>query len=101
MKVVITDQSLERLESSLRFYLEELEIPKTKVAEIKDRLIKSAKGLSNRPYKGQYEPYLAKLKRGHRRLIEGNFKIVYRVENNTVYVVDFFDSRGNPSKMKG
>lgn len=101
MKVVLTDQSLERLESSLRFYLEELEIPKTKVAEIKNRLITSAKGLSKRPHKGQYEPYLAKLKQGHRRLIEGNFKIVYRVENNTVYVVDFFDSRDNPSKMKG
>lgn len=48
MKVVITDQSLERLESSLRFYLEELEIPKIKVAEIKNRLIKSALGLAKR-----------------------------------------------------
>ena len=101
MKVVLTDQSLERLESALRFYLEELEIPKTKVVEIKGRLIKSATGLSKRPYKGQYEPYLAKLKQGHRRLIEGNFKIVYRVENDNIYVVDFFDSRDNPSKMMG
>lgn len=37
MKVVLTDQSLQRLEDSLRFYLEELEIPKAKVSEIKDR----------------------------------------------------------------
>ena len=101
MKVVLTDQSLERLEASLRFYIEELEIPKAKVTEIKSRLIKSAKSLSERPYKGQYEPYLAKLKQGHRRIIEGNFKILYRVEDNTVYVVDFFDSRDSPSKMKG
>jgi len=101
MKVVLTDQSLERLENSLQFYLEELQIPKTKVVEVKNRLLKSARSLSERPYKGQYEPYLAKLKQGHRRLIEGNFKIVYRVEGNIIYVVDFFDSRDDPKKMKG
>lgn len=101
MKVVLTDESLERLEESLRFYIEELEIPKSKVAEIKNRLISKAKSLSKYPHKGQYEPYLAKLRQGHRRLIEGNFKIVYRVEADIVYVVDFFDSRVSPSRMKG
>lgn len=101
MKVVLTDQSLDRLENTLRFYLEELQIPKNKVIEIKSRLIKSAKSLSNQPYKGQHEPYLAKLKQGHRRLIEGNFKIVYRIEDNIIYVVDFFDSRDDHNKMKG
>jgi len=101
MKVVLTDQSIERLENALRFYLEELQIPKEKVIEIKNGLIRSARSLSRRPYKGQYEPYLAKLKQGHRRLIEGNFKIVYRVEDNVIYVVDFFDSRDDPKKMNG
>lgn len=101
MKVVLTDQSLERLENSLQFYLEDLQIPKAKVIQIKNRLIKSARRLEKLPYKGQYEPYLVKLKQGHRRLIEGNFKIVYRVEGNMVYVVDFFDSRDDPKKMKG
>lgn len=101
MKVVLTEESLIRLESALRFYMEELQIPKSKVAEIKDRLIKRAKSLSKYPYKGQYEPYLARLRQGHRRLIQGNFKIIYRVESDTVYVVDFFDSRDSPSKMRG
>lgn len=101
MKVVLTDQSLERLEKSLLYYLEELQIPKIKVVEIKNKLLKSAKSLSRQPYKGQYELYLAKLNQGHRRLIEGNFKFVYRVEENVIYVVDFFDSRDNPEKMKG
>jgi hypothetical protein len=58
MKLVLTDQSLARLENSLRFYLEELEIPKAKVIEIKNGLFKSARSLSKNPYKGQYEPYL-------------------------------------------
>ncbi len=60
-----------------------------------------AKTLSKSPHKGQYEPYLSKLKQGHRRLVEGNFKIVYRVEGNTIYIVDFFDSRDDHNKMKG
>ena len=101
MKVVLTDQSLERLEKSLLYYLEELQIPTFKVAEIKNNLLKSARSLYRQPYKGQFELYLAKLNQGHRRLIEGNFKIVYRVEDNVIYVVDFFDSRDNPEKMKG
>jgi Txe/YoeB family toxin of Txe-Axe toxin-antitoxin module len=101
VKVVLTQESLERLEKVLRFYIEELEVPKAKVSEIKNRLIERTRSLSKNPYQGQYEPYLVKLKQGHRRLIEGNFKIVYRIEDDTVYVVDFFDSRENPSKMKG
>jgi Txe/YoeB family toxin of Txe-Axe toxin-antitoxin module len=101
LKVVLTDQSLERLEKSLLYYLEEFEIPKVKVAEIKIKLLRRAKSLSRQPYKGQYELYLAKLNQGHRRLIEGNFKIVYRIDENVIYVVDFFDSRDSPEKMKG
>ncbi|HET8858373.1 type II toxin-antitoxin system RelE/ParE family toxin [Marivirga sp.] len=101
MKVILTVQSITRLEQSLRFQLEELQIPKDQVVKIKNKLIEKAKSLSVSPYKGQYEPYLSKLKKGHRRLIEGNFKIVYRVEGNIIYVVDFFDSRDNPMKMKG
>jgi len=53
------------------------------------------------PFKGQLELYLTKLNLGHRRLIEGNFKIVYRIEKVKIYVVDFFDGRDNPDKMKG
>lgn len=101
MKVVISEQSIKRLENSLKFYLEELQIPKSQVTKIKDRLMGRVRSLSKSPYKGQYEPYLSKLKQGHRRLIEGNFKIVYRVEDNIIYVVDFFDSRDDPKKMKG
>jgi plasmid stabilization system protein ParE len=99
MEVVITDQSLTRLEESLHFYITELEIPFEKAIEIKDTLLRKARSLSSHPYKGQPEPYLIKLNQGHRRLIEGNFKIVYRIESDMIYVVDFFDSHQEPSKL--
>lgn len=101
MKVVFTEQSIERLETSLKFYLEELKIPKDQVIKIKNEVLNRAKSLSKSPFKGQYEPYLVKLNQGHRRLVEGNFKIVYRIQNKTIYIVDFFDSREDPNKMKG
>jgi len=101
MKVIITERSLYRLEDTLMFYIEDLGVPKEKVLEIKNKLLLKAKSLAISPYKGQYEPYLKKLKKGHRRLIEGNFKIIYRLDNEIVYVTDFFDSRKSPSSMAG
>jgi hypothetical protein len=57
--------------------------------------------LALNPYKGQCEEYLEHLKEDHRRIIEGHFKIIYKVENESVYIIDFFDSRKNPASMKG
>jgi len=101
LKVVLTEQSLDRLESSLRFYLDDLQIPIEKVVEIKNELISSAESLAAHPFLGQHEPYLIKLRRGYRRIIKGNFKIIYRIEGEIIYVVDFFDSRDDPRKMIG
>lgn len=99
MEVVITDQSLIRLEESLYFYITELEMPIEKALEIKDTLLHRARSLRDYPHKGQPEPYLIKLNQGHRRLIQGNFKIVYRIEKDIIYVVDFFDSHQEPNKL--
>lgn len=101
MNVVLTAQSIDRLEEALTFYSEKLEIPEVKIIEIRDRLLERANDLSKFPYRGQPEPFLAKLGLGHRRLIEGNFKIIYRIDGDTVYVVDFFDTHNDPKKMKG
>ena len=101
MKVVLTRQSLDRLEESLLFYLNEQKVPIEKVSEIRIRLLDRARGLSDHPLKGQYEPYLKKLNQGHRRIIDGNFKIIYRIEGEVIYVTDFFDSRKHPFLIKG
>jgi hypothetical protein len=53
----IINQSLDRLEESFSFYLEELELPLEKVAEIKMQLLTRAGSLSKNAHKGQYEPY--------------------------------------------
>lgn len=51
------------------------------------------------PYSGQEEEYLKKFNKGHRRYVKGYYKIIYRIENEVIYVTDIFDSRQDPSKV--
>lgn len=101
MKVIITEESLQSLESSLLFYLTELGYSLEKVGEIKTQLIARARSLSKNPYQGQHEPYLKRLGKGHRRLVEVYFKIIYLIEGQTIYITDFFETRQDPAKMQG
>lgn len=59
-----------------------------------------AENLAANPYIGQREEYLEHLEGDYRRIIEGYFKIIYRVEGKFIYIIDFFDSRQAPEKMK-
>jgi plasmid stabilization system protein ParE len=99
MKLFYTEQSLASLQECLDFFPPD--VPAEKVNDIRDRILSKADKLLDNPYIGQQEEYLKHLEKGHRRLIEGNYKIIYRVEGENIYVTDIFDSRQDPSKMKG
>jgi plasmid stabilization system protein ParE len=101
MKVIYTDQSLDSLHEVMDFLLEDLGIPIEKVSEIKTQLLDKADSLALNPYKGQKEEYLEHLGKEHRRLIEGHFKIIYLIEQEAVFIIDFFDTRQDPEQMKG
>ena len=100
MRMIYTDQSFESLEESIQFLLQVQKVPLEKVLEIRNQLLDKADTLADNPYLGQYEEYLEHLEKGHRRLVEGNFKIIYRIEGDNIYVIDFFDARQDPEKMK-
>ena len=53
------------------------------------------------PLQGQEEPLLEHLRLEHRRLVVSHYKIIYRVEEECIYITDIFDSRQDPDKMKG
>ncbi|MFC3415323.1 type II toxin-antitoxin system RelE/ParE family toxin [Algoriphagus hitonicola] len=80
MKVIFTEQSFKSLEESLQFLMDDQQVPEEKVTKIGKKLIKKASNLAENPYLGSIEEYLKHLEKGHRKLIEGNFKIIYRVE---------------------
>ena len=68
---------------------------------LQEELFDRAESLRLNPKKGQREEYLNHLKEDHRRIIEGYFKIVYKIEGDVIYITDFFDTRQDTSKIKG
>lgn len=101
MRIIYTGQSFESLDESMQFLLKVQKVPLEKALEIRKQLLDKAGSLTSDPYVGQYEEYLQHLEIGHRRLLEGNFKIIYRIEEDCIYITDFFDTRQDPEKMKG
>ena len=77
------------------------EVAAAKVNEIRDRILAKADKLLENPFIGQQEEYLEHMGRSHRRIIDGNYKIIYRIEGEAIVITDIFDSRQDPEKMKG
>ncbi len=68
--------------------------------KIRKSIFTSTKPLIKQPLIGAIEENLIELKQGHRYLVDGNYKIIYKQEDNKIYITDIFDCRQNPSKMK-
>jgi len=100
MKVIYTNQSYESLKEATIFLLEEQGLPLKKILNLRSKLLDRASHLVNTYNHHQEEEYLKHLGKSHRRVIEGYFKIIYRVERNIIYITDFFDTRQDPIKMK-
>jgi toxin ParE1/3/4 len=75
------------------------QIPEQKAFEVVQRIIDRVEQLSEMPEMGQREPLLTKLKKVYRRLVEGNYKIIYNVADDTIYINRIFDTRQNPKKL--
>ena len=100
MKVIITDEAFESLEDIVVFISHSSN--ESKALAVGTSLINLALTLDNMPLRGPIEVELMGEANEYRRLIfEHRYKVIYRVANNIVYVVRFFDTRQNPSKMKG
>jgi len=67
--------------------------------KIKNSIIETVKVLSKNELIGGIEENLIGLNQGHRFLLIGNYKIIYKVVGNTVYITDVFDCRQNPQKI--
>jgi len=99
VKLVYTEQAAAGLQECLDFFPPE--VSPEKVNEVRDRILAKADKLQSNPHIGQIEEYLEHKGKFHRRIIEGYYKIVYRVEGEIIYVTDIFDSRQDPAKMNG
>jgi toxin ParE1/3/4 len=68
---------------------------------LRAKILQKALKLKDFPNLGQTEENLAHLELGHRYLIEGDYKIIYRQIGNDIWVTDIFDTRQDPGKMSG
>ncbi|MGV8992793.1 MAG: type II toxin-antitoxin system RelE/ParE family toxin [Flavobacterium sp.] len=97
MKIVWTDFAIRNLKDIFDYYSTQAD---KKVAQkITRQILKSSKQLQHNPDSGPTEPNLKELKKHHRYLVSGHYKLIYRVIDNQVIINDVFDTRQNPSKM--
>ncbi len=48
---------------------------------------------------GQAEPLLKHTGKNYRYLVSGNYKIIYRVDDDALHIITVFDTRQNPNKL--
>ncbi len=98
MKLVYTEQAIRSLQECLDFFPSEM--PAERVNEVRDKILAKADKLLENPNLGQVEEYLEHIGQSHRRVIEGHYKIIYKIEGEAIIITDIFDSRQDPSKMQ-
>jgi plasmid stabilization system protein ParE len=100
MQIIWSDLAKVLLKEIYSYYKE---VAGVKVAKsIKNKIIKKPLLLTKQPEIGQIEDNPMVVNRRFRYLIEGNYKIVYKVytEDKEILIAAVFDTRRNPSKLK-
>ena len=97
MKVLITDFAKYQLASIYEYY--RLQGYGSFGRKVRADVIKKALALRDFPNLGNEEKHLTDLGLGHRYLVVGNYKIIYRATSEYIYVTDVFDTRRDPSEM--
>lgn len=98
MRVVWSAWALQQLDEIHAWYT--AEASPTVADGIVSEILAVTSLLEHFPFGGQVEPWLEHQGQGHRRVVVGNYKVVYRVVVEEVRVVDVFDARQDPGKMK-
>jgi len=99
VRVVITKTALSNLEHGLIFMREKHS--EKLCLEVGEEVIRSTNNLIKNPKIGQTEQSLLGMKLGHRRILVGHFKIIYRLvkDQDIILITDIFDSRQDPNKI--
>lgn len=99
MVVIWMPEALETLEN-IRLYLHKNDAPRA-AAKLVQKLRKQSGHLANNPELGIKEPLLAEEPEGYRSLIVSKrYKLIYFIENETVYIDAIYDCRQHPYKLR-
>jgi toxin ParE1/3/4 len=98
MKVIWAESARIQIENIFQYYKENVNTETSR--KVVERIIDRTIQLELFAESGTIEPLLKSRKFKYRYLVEGNYKIIYRIEKNYVFVVNVFDCRQNPVKIK-
>jgi toxin ParE1/3/4 len=97
MKILWSDFSIEMLLEIYTYYKKKASPSIAK--KIKTEILTATNQLKKYPTSGQIELNLEKLNEGHRYLVKGNYKIVYKEIPEGLLITDVFDTRQDPKKI--
>ncbi len=97
MKVIWAQTALTELRNIYDHYLENVSY---QMAEnIRVSVLESARQIGINPMSGISETRFSEGLFVYRSVVRGHYKIIYRIENDVVNIVDVFDTRQHPSKL--
>ena len=68
--------------------------------KVKNKIFRATRNLPKFPFSGVIEPLLINTGKDYRYKLSGNYKIIYRIEGYSIFIIDVFDCRQDPVKMK-
>lgn len=95
--VIWSDSAIEELKDIYNHYY--FKASKKVADKLANVIVDQTLMLEKTPRIGQIEEILSHLQREIRYLIQGNYKIVYLIDENIVTIATVFDCRQNPEKL--
>ncbi len=97
MKIIWSDFAAQALKDIFDYHKEVA--GKNIARKLKTKIFDSTKQLKTHPNSGQIENSLEQLGKGHRYLVRGNYKIVYKKVREGILITDIFDTRQDPVNL--
>jgi toxin ParE1/3/4 len=95
--VIWTDFALKQLDLIYTYHRSFSEKTAQKIVS---QLLTSADRLQKHPLMGPKEELLQSSSSSYRYIISGNYKIIYKIAQGVVFIIDVFDTRQNPVKIR-
>ena len=98
IKVLWTQTALNNLEDIFEYHKFKASVVVAR--NLVKKLVKTTILLQNSPEMGRKEDFLRHRKFDYRFIVEGNYKIIYWIEDNYIKIATVFDTRQHPDKIK-
>ncbi|MDT0674987.1 type II toxin-antitoxin system RelE/ParE family toxin [Autumnicola musiva] len=97
MKIIWSDFAVESLKGIFDYY--KVNVNRKVAEQIRGQILNSTKQFIHFPESGQVELFLEQHHYHYRYILTGNYKIIYRMEENQLFINDVFDVKRNPNRM--